>query len=94
MHLIITRPQPDAEDLQRKLEVRGHSTFMAPLLDIRVDAQRPISNRPYQGVLITSANGARAYESSCPAEAYAGAGACSRAPVTRCSASRRVYPSD
>jgi uroporphyrinogen-III synthase len=60
MHLIITRPQPDAEDLQRKLEVRGHSTFMAPLLDIRVDAQRPISNRPYQGVLITSANGARA----------------------------------
>ena len=60
MHLIITRPQPDAEELQRKLEVRGHSSLTAPLLDIRMGAQRPIPNRPYQAVLITSANGARA----------------------------------
>jgi uroporphyrinogen-III synthase len=60
MHLIVTRPQPDAEALQRKLEVRGHRTMIAPLLDIRMGAQRPIANRPYQAVLITSANGARA----------------------------------
>jgi uroporphyrinogen-III synthase len=60
MHLIVTRPQPDAEELQRKLEVRGHRTLIAPLLDIRMGAQRPIPNRPYQAVLITSANGARA----------------------------------
>jgi uroporphyrinogen-III synthase len=60
MHLIITRPQPDAEALQRKLEVRGHRTMVAPLLDIRMGAQRAIPNRPYQAVLLTSANGARA----------------------------------
>ena len=60
MHLIITRPQPDAEELQRKLEILGHSTLTAPLLDIRIGAQKPIPNRAYQAVLITSANGARA----------------------------------
>jgi len=60
MHLLVTRPQPDAEDLQRKLEVRGFRVSVAPLLDIRMGLQRPIPNRPYQAVLITSANGARA----------------------------------
>ena len=60
MHLIVTRPQPDAEELQRTLEVRGHRVSAAPLLDIRMGQQRPIANRPYQAVLITSANGARA----------------------------------
>lgn len=34
--------------------------MIAPLLDIRMGAQRLIPNRPYQAVLITSANGARA----------------------------------
>jgi len=60
MHLIVTRPQPDAEELQRTLEVRGHRVSVAPLLDIHMGPQRPIANRPYQAVLITSANGARA----------------------------------
>jgi uroporphyrinogen-III synthase len=60
MHLLVTRPQPDAEDLQRKLEVRGFRVSVAPLLDIRTGPQRPIPSRPYQAVLITSANGARA----------------------------------
>jgi uroporphyrinogen-III synthase len=59
MHLIVTRPQPDAEDLQRKLEIRGHRVSLAPLLDIRMEGQR-IPNRSYQAVLLTSANGARA----------------------------------
>jgi uroporphyrinogen-III synthase len=60
MHLLVTRPQPDAGDLQRKLEVRGFRVSVAPLLDIRMGPQRPIPSRPYQAVLITSANGARA----------------------------------
>jgi uroporphyrinogen-III synthase len=60
MHLLVTRPQPDAEDLQRKLEVRGFRVSVAPLLDIRMGPQRPIPHRSYQAVLITSANGARA----------------------------------
>lgn len=59
MHLIVTRPQPDAEDLQRKLEIRGHRVSLAPLLDIRMAGQR-IPNRSYQAVLLTSANSARA----------------------------------
>jgi uroporphyrinogen-III synthase len=33
---------------------------VAPLLDIRMGPQRTIASRPYQAVLITSANGARA----------------------------------
>jgi len=61
MHLIVTRPQPDAEELQRKLEVKGHQVSVAPLLDIRMGPQRPIAKRPYQAVLVTSANGARAF---------------------------------
>jgi uroporphyrinogen-III synthase len=60
MHLLVTRPQPDAEDLQRKLEVKGFRVSVAPLLDIRTGPQRAIPNRPYQAVLITSANGVRA----------------------------------
>jgi uroporphyrinogen-III synthase len=60
MHLIVTRPQPDAEELQRKLEVKGHRVSVAPLLDIRMGPQRAIASRGYQAVLITSANGARA----------------------------------
>ena len=60
MHLLVTRPQPDAEDLQRKLEVRGFRVSVAPLLDIRTGPQRTIPNKPYQAVLITSANGVRA----------------------------------
>jgi uroporphyrinogen-III synthase len=60
MHLIITRPQPDAEELQRALEVRGHRVTAAPLLDIRMGSQRQIAKRSYQAVLITSANAARA----------------------------------
>jgi uroporphyrinogen-III synthase len=60
MHLIVTRPQPDAEELQRKLEVRGHRVTVAPLLDIHMGPQRPIANRPYQALLVTSANAARA----------------------------------
>jgi uroporphyrinogen-III synthase len=59
MHLIVTRPQPDAEDLQRKLEIRGHRVSLAPLLDIRMEGRR-IPSRSYQAVLVTSANGARA----------------------------------
>jgi uroporphyrinogen-III synthase len=60
MHLLVTRPQPDAEDLQRKLEIKGFRITVAPLLDIRMGAQRSIPSRSYQAVVITSANGARA----------------------------------
>jgi uroporphyrinogen-III synthase len=38
----------------------GHTVIAAPLLSIRRIAEAPIPERPYQAVLITSANGARA----------------------------------
>jgi uroporphyrinogen-III synthase len=86
MHLIITRPQPDAEELQRKLEVLGHSILTAPLLDIRMGAQRPIPNRPYQAVLITSANGARALMNHPAQQRLAGVPALAVGPQSRAAA--------
>ena len=60
MRLIVTRPREDARALGRRLTTAGHSVIAAPLLSIRRIAEAPIPERPYQAVLITSANGARA----------------------------------
>ena len=62
MRLIVTRPQEDARSLGRRLTTAGHTVIAAPLLSIRRIAEAPIPERPYQAVLITSANGARALE--------------------------------
>jgi uroporphyrinogen-III synthase len=59
MRLIVTRPADDLAPLRAKLEAMGHEVLAAPLLGIAFsDANVP--GRPYQAVLVTSANGARA----------------------------------
>ena len=60
MTLIITRPVRDAAPLKRRLEALGHEVCLAPLLTIAETIDAPIPRAPYQAVLLTSANGARA----------------------------------
>ena len=56
MRLIITRPEDDALPLKAKLESRGHTAILAPLLKIvpRPDAYVP--PLAYQLICTTSAN--------------------------------------
>jgi uroporphyrinogen-III synthase len=60
MRLIVTRPREDARRLSQRLAAAGHEVILAPLLDIWPRDDQPVPERPYQAVLITSANGARA----------------------------------
>ena len=58
MRLLVTRPEPDATRTAETLRARGHDVLVAPLLatlSIAADFAGP-----YDGVLMTSANAARA----------------------------------
>lgn len=56
MQLIITRPEVDALPLKAKLESRGHSAFLAPLLKIVPRPDAYIPPLAYQLICATSAN--------------------------------------
>ena len=60
LRLLITRPHEDAALVAALLQARGFETFMEPLLTIRYGPGEPADLTGAQGVLITSANGARA----------------------------------
>ena len=60
MRILVTRPEDDAGALAEALSAMGHEAVAAPLLDIRILRDEKIPDTPYQAVLITSANGARA----------------------------------
>ena len=57
---IVTRPPADAGPLIERLAALGHDAIAAPLMDIRFIAEADIPAAPFQAVLVTSANGARA----------------------------------
>jgi uroporphyrinogen-III synthase len=59
MRLIVTRPADDLAPLKAKLEATGHEVLAAPLLAIAFTGA-DVARKPYQAVLVTSANGARA----------------------------------
>ena len=40
MHLLVTRPEPDAAELKAALEAQGHEVSVEPLLAIAVPADR------------------------------------------------------
>ncbi len=65
MRLLITRPREDAENLAEALAARGHETVIEPLLEIRylamAEADRARLLDGVQAVLVTSANGLRAF---------------------------------
>jgi uroporphyrinogen-III synthase len=60
MRLLVTRPQPDNERTARALRADGHDVVLAPLLHIEAVPDADLGAPPFAGILITSANGARA----------------------------------
>ena len=58
MRLLITRPEPDASRTAQSLRARGHEVLVAPLLATLTIAADVAGS--YDGVLMTSANAARA----------------------------------
>jgi uroporphyrinogen-III synthase len=60
MRLLVTRPEPDGERTAAELRSRGHQAMLAPMLQIAGIPDVELGPGPWAGVLITSANGARA----------------------------------
>ncbi|HET7093440.1 MAG TPA: uroporphyrinogen-III synthase [Thermomicrobiales bacterium] len=60
MRLLVTRPEPDNERTAAALRDRGHEVLLAPLLRIDSIDDADLGAPPWAGVLLTSANGARA----------------------------------
>ncbi len=70
MHLIVTRPRGDSEELARLLRDQGHTVVIEPLLEIVPrDTSLPDPDR-FQGLLVTSANGVRCLGSCDPAPGF------------------------
>jgi|HubBroStandDraft_6_1064221.scaffolds.fasta_scaffold171451_2 uroporphyrinogen-III synthase len=60
MRLLVTRPEPDGARTAAALRARGHDVMLAPLLSIEPEPAADLGPGPWGGVLITSANAARA----------------------------------
>ena len=60
MRLLLTRPEPDASRTAAGLRARGHEVLLAPLLQFAAVANANLGSGPWAGVLMTSANAARA----------------------------------
>jgi uroporphyrinogen-III synthase len=68
MHVLITRPEPDAAELRARLEALGHEVTVEPLLRIE---RLPIAAAALDGVaavIVTSRNGLRALAESAAIE--------------------------
>jgi len=59
MRLLVTRPLPDGERTAGVLRARGHEVLMAPMLRME-SLDGAFADQPYAGVVMTSANAARA----------------------------------
>ena len=62
MTLLITRPLEDATPLADHLQAMGYRTFLEPLLEPDLSRARTCSLSAHAAVLLTSRNGARAFE--------------------------------
>jgi len=60
MRLLVTRPEPDGQDLARRLAVLGHKAVVEPLLHIEFPITEPLPASGIQAVIATSRNGVRA----------------------------------
>ncbi len=63
MRLLVTRPEPDGERTAAALRTRGHDVLLAPLLRVEAVVDADFGDGPWTGVVITSANAARAIAS-------------------------------
>ena len=63
MHVLVTRPIDDAQDLAAALAARGHEALIAPMLTIAParGVEPPLDLAGVQALLFTSANGARVF---------------------------------
>ena len=61
MNLLLTRPVEDSRRFARRLSACGVTAEIAPLLAIRRTDRRSVAVDRFQAVLLTSANGARAF---------------------------------
>jgi len=60
MRLLVTRPEPEASRTADALRARGHAVDVVPLLRVEAAADADLGAGPWGGVVITSANAARA----------------------------------
>jgi uroporphyrinogen-III synthase len=60
MRLLITRPEPGAEQTAGILRARGHEVLVAPVLRIETIANADLGAPPWGAILLSSANAARA----------------------------------
>lgn len=64
MHLLITRPEPDASAMRAMLEAEGVTSDLAPLLQIAVNVPDADQLARASIIVVTSRNGLRALETS------------------------------
>src|SRR4051794_14718951 len=62
MHLLVTRPLPDAERTADALRARGHGVTLAPVLRMETIPDADFGEKPFSAIVLTSANAARAIE--------------------------------
>jgi uroporphyrinogen-III synthase len=61
MRLLVTRPREDSERLAQLLEQRRHEVLIEPLFTIEPELEAPLDLDDVQALLMTSANGVRAF---------------------------------
>jgi len=59
MHLLVTRPEPDATEMKTRLEAMGHRVTVCPLLAIDLAPGAPIRLDGVQALIATSRNAIR-----------------------------------
>jgi uroporphyrinogen-III synthase len=61
MRILVTRPREDSQHLAQQLEARGHQVLIEPLFVIELEPDAPFDLDGVQALLMTSANGVRAF---------------------------------
>ena len=64
MHVLLTRPEPDAEPLKSRIEQFGHRVSLAPLLTIELEDIASTALQGASAIVATSRNGLRALAAS------------------------------
>lgn len=64
MHILVTRPEPDAASLRQRLEALGHRVTAAPMLSIELAPEAIGNLRGVAALIATSRNGLRALAAS------------------------------
>jgi uroporphyrinogen-III synthase len=64
MHLLVTRPEPNAGELKARLEVMGHRATLCPLLEIDLTPGKALDLGGVQALVATSRNAIRSLAQS------------------------------